>query len=86
MYERTLLPGLAAVIKAVLKRSLDAEPVAYIACTERSHTTLSCFESALETENLEHKVIHKGFFGPTEVMLSSDVQHKPVRLYSITLK
>ena len=25
----------------------------------------------------------KGFFGPTEVMLSSDVQHKPVRLYTI---
>ena len=82
VYERSLLPPLAHVIRTVLS-SASATAVAYIACTERSHTTLSCFESALEKEQLKHEVVHKGFFGPTEVMLSSDVQHKPVRLYKI---
>lgn len=86
VYERSLIPGLCSVIRNFLTRSESSSPgVAYIACTERSHTTLKCFEEELDKAQLSHKVIHKLSYSPTETILSSDVQHQPTRLYRIEL-
>ena len=46
VYERSLIPPLCKVIKGHLyvEGHDGNEKVAYIACTERSRTTLECFE------------------------------------------
>ena len=86
VYERSLIPGLCRVVRAFLSGSdSSSSPVAYIACTERSHTTLKCFEEEMSSCHLNYAVIHKGTYSPTETILSSDVQHQPTRLYKIEL-
>ena len=46
VYERSLILPLCKVLKSYLyqKEEDKCQKVAYIACTERSHTTLGCFE------------------------------------------
>ena len=83
VYERTYLPALCKVLRATMSLKKDNPAVAFLACTERSQTTLECFEEEMKKESLNFKIIHKGCYSPTETILSSDVRHQPTRLYSI---
>ena len=86
VYERSLIPPLCQLIHSFLSASDGSLPVAYIACTERSRTTLQCFEEEISKAGLMYEIIHKGSYSPTETILSSDVQHQPTRLYCIKLE
>ena len=86
VYERSLIGPLCNVIQKVLRQSKSEKPLGYIACTERSHTTLNCFHEQLEKHGLVHEIVHKGSYSPTETILSSDVLHQPTRLYQIELE
>ena len=46
VYERSLIMPLCKILKGYLCRGRndDCQKVAYIACTQRSRTTLDCFE------------------------------------------
>ncbi len=83
VYERGLLPPLCSLLRQSLETSAS---VAYIACTERSYTTLECFETALHAEELDFKVIARRYYGPTDTILVSDVLHRGTRLYCVRLR
>ncbi len=84
VYERSLIEPLVRVIQIVL--DLNPKTVAFIACTERSKTTIECFENALAKANLLYKIIHKMFYSPEESLLCSDVQHQASTIYEIKAK
>ena len=52
VYERGLIKPLCEILKQNLRATSSA--VAYIACTERSRTTLECFEVYLTIYIIEH--------------------------------
>ena len=52
VYERSLIKPLCKILKQNLRVASSA--VAYIACTERSRTTLECFEVCLTIYMLKH--------------------------------
>lgn len=83
VYERGLLAPLCKVLKWFLIK--NTESVAYMACTERSMTTLACFETEMDREQLVYSVIAKGSYSPAENVLCSDVQHQSTRIYEIKL-
>lgn len=85
VYERTYLAPLCGLIQDLLKRSDSMDPTAYIACTERSFTTLDCFNDELKKHGLNYAVISKGSYSPTETIVNSDVCHQATRLYRIKL-
>jgi hypothetical protein len=57
VYERSLLPALCSVIRAFLVSSHAATAAAYIACTERSYTTIDCFHEQLKKCGLVFEVM-----------------------------
>ena len=81
VYERSLLPHLCKVVKCLLGDFRAS--CAIIACTERSFTTLNCFEEELKKQGLNFGVIHKAAIFPSESILSSDVQHQATRIYKV---
>lgn len=83
VYERGLLGPLSKVIRTLLVNSSSSEPMAYIACTERSYTTLDCFHTELDNVGLSYDIVHRGVYSPTESILNSDVPHQVTRLYKI---
>ena len=80
VYERSLIEPLCKVLSSFLVKD---QTVAYIACTQRSQTTLQCFEDQMKLKQLNFEIIAKGAFSPTENLLCSDVQHQPTRIYEI---
>ncbi|TRY70380.1 hypothetical protein TCAL_02886 [Tigriopus californicus] len=85
VYERAFLPPLCGLIQDLLKLSDAMDPTAYIACTERSFTTLDCFNDELKKHGLSYAIISKGSYSPTETIVNSDVSHQATRLYRIKL-
>ncbi len=81
VYERSLIEPLCGVLGAFLQ---GGRAKAYIACTERSQTTLSCFEEALRAIKAQFQVIARGSYTPSENFLCSDVTHQPTRIYEIS--
>ena len=81
VYERSLIPPLCRVLNCLLKQQNGCK--ALISCTERSATTLNCFETNLSEQNLHFSVIGRGFFTPAESLLCSDVLHQATRIYEI---
>ena len=81
VYERSILKSLCTVLKSFM--ASNQSPLVFIACTERSHKTLRCFEEALVESNLSFKIIHRMLYSPAETILSSDVLHQPTRIYEI---
>lgn len=82
VYERSLIPPLCRVLKLLFEKSPNIK--AFIACTERSTTTLDCFESNLKEVELRFDVIAKGFYTPAESPFCSDVLHQKTRIYALT--
>ena len=72
---------LCKVIYKILDQNINA--TALIACTERSSTTINCFEEALTKEKLTFLVVARGSFSPSENLLCSDVLHQKTRIYNI---
>ncbi len=94
VYERGLLPPLCSVLRSLLRRRLHRDDqaattttaaAAFVACTERSHTTLAVFEDCLREARLAFEIGCKGCYSPAESVLNSDVQHQPTRIYKIVL-
>lgn len=83
VYERTLIPPLCQVLQRVLQYNPAA--TALISCTERSSTTLACFEKELREKGLKFGILSRGSFTPAESLLCSDVSHQKTRIYEITL-
>lgn len=79
VYERSLIAPLCHVLHRFLRKG----NVAYIACTQRSATTLECFETQMKDKGLNFNVVAKGSYSPTENILCSDVSHQPTRIYEI---
>ena len=80
VYERSLIAPLCKVLGHYLSKG---GCLAYIACTERSATTLQCFEDALSQQGFVFIVVARGTYSPQENVLCSDVQHQPTRIYQI---
>ena len=80
VYERSLIAPLCQVLDQYLRKS---GCLAFIACTERSATTLQCFEDSLSKQGLVFIVVARGTYSPQENVLCSDVQHQPTRIYQI---
>ena len=85
VYERSLIPPLCQVLVVLLKQNSQNQCKALISCTERSATTLNCFETSLTDVNLKFSVVGRGFFTPAESLLCSDVLHQATRIYEIQL-
>lgn len=83
VYERTLIPSLCQVLQRILRSNPKA--TALISCTERSSTTLACFEKELTERQMQFRVISRGSFTPAESLLCSDVSHQKTRIYEIKL-
>ena len=81
VYERSLIPPLCRVLNCLLLKQKSCK--ALISCTERSVTTLNCFETNLSDHNLHFSVVGRGFFTPAESLLCSDVLHQATRIYEI---
>ena len=81
VYERSLIPPLCRVLNCLLLKQKGCK--ALISCTERSVTTLNCFETNLSDHNLHFSVVGRGFFTPAESLLCSDVLHQATRIYEI---
>jgi predicted nicotinamide N-methyase len=81
VYERSLIAPLCGVLRRLLKANQSAK--ALIACTERSATTLKCFEAALTDSGLGYTIIARGSFTPADNIFCSDVKHQLTRVYSI---
>ncbi|CAB4069555.1 EEF2KMT [Lepeophtheirus salmonis] len=81
VYERSLIPPLVGVLKTAM--DIDSKRRAYIACTERSQTTLDIFETEILNNGLRYEILYKGMYSPRENILNSDVQHQRTRIYEI---
>lgn len=81
VYERSLIAPLCSVLKKLILNNPEAK--ALIACTERSTTTLNCFEEELKKIALNFAIVGRGFYTPAESLFCSDVSHQHTRIYQV---
>ena len=83
VYERSLIAPLCSVLSALFEKNPKA--VAFIACTERSSTTLKCFQEEMEKKKLCYTVTARGSYTPSENLLCSDVLHQRTCIYKVSM-
>ena len=83
VYDLSVLPGLAFVIKSLLAANRSRKAEAYIACTMRKQESVATFLELVKGQGLSYEVVFKRVFSPTDCNMVTHEPLQPVTLFKI---